>query len=153
VGYALERAPELRWIDGWDWLSEMERSAGTVPASTARTIGRKQRARYYIDGRILRSADSVTVVLRLHDILGDSIAARGGASAPGRDAAVPQLGVVAVGNLLPALLEPGRKVDLGALAQRRPTAIAAFLEGEHDYRRANFSAALAHYRTAVRSRR
>jgi tetratricopeptide (TPR) repeat protein len=75
---------------------------------------------------------------------------RTGASAPVSDAATPQLGLVAVGGLLPALLEPGRQVDLSVLAQRRPTAIAAFLQGEHDYRRVNFASALEHYRRAVR---
>ncbi|MBA3318333.1 MAG: protein kinase, partial [Gemmatimonadales bacterium] len=151
VGYALEGAPELRWLEGWDWLSEAERQRpGDLPSGTANAISRRQRARYYIDGRIVRGPDSVTVVLRLHDVLGDSVVARTGASAAVHGAAIPQLGVQAIGRLLPALLEPGREVDLSALAQRRPTAIAAFLQGEHAYRRVSFANALDHYRRAVR---
>ncbi len=151
VGYALERAPGLRWLEGWDWLNETERAEpGPLPSSKANAIGRRQKARYYIDGRIVREPDSTTVVLRLHDVRGDSVVARAGASGPAAAAAIPRLGLEAVAGLLPALLEPGRQVDLSALAQRRPTAIAEFLQGEHDYRRVSFASALDHYRRAVK---
>ncbi len=130
--------------------SETERAEpGPLPSSKANAIGRRQKARYYIDGRIVRAPDSTTVVLRLHDVRGDSVVARAGASGPAA-AAIPRLGLEAVAGLLPPLLEPGRQVDLSALAQRRPTAIAEFLQGEHDYRRVSFSSALDHYRRAVK---
>jgi serine/threonine-protein kinase len=150
VGYALEGTARLRWIEGWDWMRNAERPAGEpLPPGTAAAISRARRARYFIDGLIVRGRDSVTVVLRLHDIQGDSVVKRAGVSgAP--DDPVPRLGLEAVAGLLPSLLEPGRPVDLSALAQRRPAAIAAFLQGEHDYRRASFASALEHYRLAVR---
>ena len=150
VGYALEGAAPVRWLEGWDWLSEEERSgSGGVPGDVATAISRGQHARYYIDGTIVRGADSVTVVLRLHDVKGDSVVKIAGASGGGPDLAVARLGLQAVGELLPVLLEPGRRVDLSALAKRRPTAIAAFLQGEREYRRMRFDAALEHYRRAV----
>jgi serine/threonine-protein kinase len=150
VGYALEGAAPVRWLEGWDWLSAVQRSArGTLPGSVAVAISRRQRARYYIDGAIIRGPDSVTVVLRLHDVMGDSVVKTAGASAAGAGLAVPRLGLEAVGELLPMLLEPGRQIDLSALAQRRPAAIAAFLQGEREYRRMRFDQALEHYRRAV----
>ena len=150
VGYALEGAAPVRWLEGWDWLSKEQRSgSGSLPGDVAVGISREQRARYYIDGAIIRGADSVTVVLRLHDIRGDSVVKTAGASGAGPDLAVPRLGLQAVGELLPILLEPGRRVDLSALAKRRPAAIAAFLQGERDYRSMRFGAALEHYRRAV----
>ena len=150
VGYALEGAAPVRWLEGWDWLSAAQRSAtGTLPATVAAAISRQQRARYYIDGAIIRGQDSVTVVLRLHDVTGDSVVKTAGASAAGAGLAVPRLGLEAVGELLPMLLEPGRRIDLSALAQRRPAAIAEFLQGEREYRRMRFGQALEHYRRAV----
>jgi serine/threonine-protein kinase len=151
VGYALEGAAPLRWLEGWDWLQEPQRN-GSKPmtADLAASISRAQRARYYIDGLIVRDPDSVTVVLRLHDVLGDSVVRQAGATGSQPNPAVPRLGLQAVAELLPALLEPGRRVDLTPLAQRRPAAIAAFLQGEHAYRRMNFTTALEQYRRAVR---
>jgi protein kinase-like protein len=150
IGYALEGIAPLRWLDGWDWLSDVQKSgAGGLPAPLATEIARRQHARYYVDGLIVRRSDSVTVVLRLHDALGDSVVRTAGASAAAADAAIPQLGLQAVGGLLPALLEPGRRVDLSALTDRKPAAVAAFLQGEQEYRRMRFLAALQHYRSAV----
>ncbi len=150
VGYALEGTARLRWIEGWDWMQNADRPTGEpVQSRTASAISRARQARYFIDGLIMRGRDSVTVVLRLHDIQGDSVVKRTGVSGAVGDP-IPKLGLEAVAGLLPALLEPGRPVDLSALAQRRPAAIAAFLQGEHDYRRASFASALEHYRLAVR---
>jgi serine/threonine-protein kinase len=150
IGYALEGAAPLRWLDGWDLLSDAQRSgAGRLPGPVATEIARRQRARYYVDGLIVRRPDSVTVVLRLHDAAGDSVVRTAGASAPAVDAPIAQLGLQAAGELLPALLEPGRKVDLSALTQRRPAAVAAFLQGEREYRRMRFLGALQQYRRAV----
>jgi len=78
------------------------------------------------------------------------MARRAGASAPLGAATLPQLGVRAIGDLLPALLAPGRRVDLTALSERKPSAIANFLQGEREYRRMHFARALEHYREAVR---
>jgi serine/threonine protein kinase len=150
IGYALEGVAPLRWLDGWDWLSEAQRTGvGALPGPVATQIARRHRARYYVDGLIVRRPDSVTVVLRLHDTVGDSVVKTAGAIGAAGDAGIPQLGVQAVGGLLPALLEPGRKVDLTPLSERKPVAVAAFLQGEQEYRRMRFLAALQHYRAAV----
>ena len=149
IGYALEGTAPLRWLEARDFFGDRELRQGTPLARPeAIRVAREQRAGFYIDGSILEGADSVTVVLRLHDVDGDSVVRRAGASSRSSDASLPQLGLSAVGDLLPALLEPGRKVDLTALSERRPTAIAHFLQGEREYRRMRFNAALAHYHKA-----
>jgi Protein kinase domain len=150
IGYALEGTAPLRWLEARDFLEDRELSQGTpVARAEAMRVARQQRAGFFIDGSILEGAESVTVVLRLHDVRGDSVVRRAGASSQSGDASLPRLGLSAVGDLLPALLEPGRKVDLTALSERHPTAIAHFLQGERDYRGMRFNAALAHYREAV----
>ena len=150
LGYALEGTDPLRWLDGWDFLDQRQRSrpAG-LTSEEARTIARSARARYYLDGSIVRGSDSVTIVLRLHDVHGDSVLRRTGASALAVTGSLPQLGLRAMSELLPALLEPGRRVDLSALSERQPAAIASFLRGEREYRRLRFERALAGYRAAI----
>jgi serine/threonine-protein kinase len=143
IGYALEGSRPLRWLEGRDF------AGSSVSAADARRISRSQRAGFYIDGSILRTQESVTVVLRLHDVAGDSLVRRAGAASSLAEASLPHLGLTALTDLLPALLEPGRKVDLTALSNRRPTAIANFLQGEREYRRMRFTQALEHYRAAV----
>jgi tetratricopeptide (TPR) repeat protein len=46
-------------------------------------------------------------------------------------------------------VDPSRKVDLRPLLDRRPAAIASFLQGERDYRQSRFVEALSQYRRAV----
>jgi hypothetical protein len=150
IGYALDGTAPLKWLEGRDFLGEGELShQRALPAPVAQRISRSQRAGFYIDGSIVTGQDSVTVVLRLHDVAGDSVLRRAGASSRSAGASLPRLGLRAVGDLLPALLEPGRKVDLTALSERSPTAIANFLQGEREYRRMRFGAALEHYRKAL----
>ena len=151
IGYALDGTEPLRWLEGWDYLDQAQRAdPDRLGPGVAREISRARSAGYYIDGTIIGGPDSVTVVLRLHDVAGDSMARRAGASAPLGGATLPQLGVRAIGELLPALLAPGRRVDLTALSERKPSAIANFLQGEREYRRMHFARALEHYREAVR---
>jgi serine/threonine-protein kinase len=150
IGYALEGSEPLKWLDGWDYLDKEHRvNIASLSTDQARSLSRRHRAAFFIDGSVIRGADSITVVLRLHDVAGDSILRRRGASAPARQASLPRLGVQAVSGLLPALLEPGRAVDLSALTDRDPSAVANFLQGEREYRRLDFGSALAHYRGAV----
>jgi hypothetical protein len=149
IGYALEGTEPLAWLDGWDFLDDRQRGpAGQVMPSAAREISRARKARYYLDGSISGGPDSVRVVLRLHDVAGDSVMTRAGAAGvPG--SSLPQLGLRAVSDLLPPLLAPGRQVDITALSQRRPAAVAKFLQGEREYRRMHFGQALEYYRAAV----
>ncbi len=150
IGYALEGTAPLRWLEGSDFVRGRGiQVSGPLSPRLAQEISKEQRAGFYIDGSILTGPDSVTIVLRLHDVAGDSVLRRAGASSRAAGASLPQLGLRAVGELLPSLLEPGRKVDLTALSERSPTAIANFLQGEREYRRMRFGAALDHYRRAL----
>ena len=151
IGYALEGTEPLNWLDGWDFLDDRQRAeAGQVLPAVAREISRARHARYFLNGAIVGGPDTVTVVLRLHDVAGDSVIKRTGASAPSSSASLPQLGLRAVSDLLPALLAPGQRVDLSALSERKPAAVANFLQGEREYRRMHFARALDYYRAAVR---
>ncbi len=151
IGYALDGSEPLRWLDGWDYLGERER-AGLRPISAeiAQRIARSLSAKYYLDGSIVQRADSVAVVLRLHDVAGDSVVSRAGSTAARSTADLPQLGLQAVSQLLPGLLAPGRPIDLSAFSERKPAAVAAFLQGEREYRRLRFGPALALYQEAVK---
>ena len=151
IGYALEGTRPLSWLEGWDFLDAQQRAdAGRLTASMAGQISRARRAGYYIDGSIVSGPETVTVVLRLHDVNGDSLRKTAGASAAA-GASLPQLALRAVGELLPSLLAPGRRVDVSALSERNPAAIANFLQGEREYRRMRFARALDYYRSAVRT--
>jgi Protein kinase domain len=149
IGYALEGTAPLRWLEARDFVVESGASGPHVSLAVARRLSRAQRAGFYIDGTILTAHDSVTVVLRLHDVAGDSVLRRAGASSRSSEASPPQLGVRAVGELLPAILEPGRTIDLTPLVERKPKAIASFLQGERDYRSMRFASALGHYHQAL----
>ncbi|HEX5635439.1 MAG TPA: tetratricopeptide repeat protein, partial [Gemmatimonadales bacterium] len=152
IGSALEHTEPLRWIDGWTQLDAGRRAdVSRLTAPEAIAIARDRAARYYVDGAVVAAADSYRVVLRLNDASGDSLIAQASASAPssaGR-AAFPQLGLRAVNQLLPRLLEPGRRVDLAAIADRNPAAIANWLQGEREYRRARYVPALEYQRRAI----
>jgi serine/threonine-protein kinase len=153
IGSALEHTEPLRWIDGWTWLEpRVRQSSELLTAPAARRIARSRRARYYIDGAIVTAADSATVTLRLNDTSGDSVVAQASASGPADSTALPFLGLRAVRQLLPTLLEPGRRVGpeaLAVLTERRPSAIANWLQGEREYRRSHFDKALDYFRRAI----
>jgi tRNA A-37 threonylcarbamoyl transferase component Bud32 len=150
IGYGLAGAPPLTWVQGWTLFAADSDTARLRPGeSLART--RLAGAGHYIDGDIFYEPSRTTVFLTLHRIVDgrDSVVARHAASDEGNASSVAQLGLRAAGLLLPALLEPGRAVDLTAIAARRPVAVANFLQGERAYRRLDFGAALAHYRATL----
>jgi eukaryotic-like serine/threonine-protein kinase len=148
---ALEHAQPLRWIDGAPRLGEpAATSTGPRSASELRRIARSQGAGFYIDGAVVGSGqESTTVVLRLHSTAGDTIVQQESMGAA-RDSASPvQLGLLAVSRLLPALVDPGRTVDLTALSGRRAGATALWIQGEREYRRSRFRRALDFYKRAI----
>jgi hypothetical protein len=150
IGSALEHTEPLKWIDGWTWLNSAQRAdVSLLGAEEAGTIARQQSARYYVDGAVVEAADSSRVVLRLNDAVGDSVVAQVTVAGIADSITFPQLGLRAVNLLLPRLLEPGRQIDLTALAERRPAAIADWLQGEREYRRSRYGLALDHERRAV----
>ncbi len=149
IGRALERSEPLTWIDGWTWLDVKLRSnVELLDARTARDIARARRARFYIDGALVGLGDSTTVILRLNDARGDSLVAQVSGSGPGGEA-VAHVGLAAISQLLPRLLAPGRRVDFAPLSERRPAAIANWLQGEREYRQSQFVRAMNYYRRAV----
>jgi serine/threonine protein kinase len=145
---ALEHTEPLRWIDGWQQLSPEQRAdPALLSGPAALRIARERRARWYTTGTAVHRGDSITVVLRLNDARGDSILSHASESALSAGAA--QAGLHAVSELLVPILAPGRSVDLSALGDRRPAAVASWLQGEREYRRGDFDSALAYLRRAV----
>jgi len=151
IGCALEHTEPLRWYDGWIWLEEREKLDPRILTDRrAGQIARERSARFYIDGSLVRVADSATVVLRLHDVQGDSLVGQESATGLVGAEAPPQIGVRAALTLLPRLLSPGQKVDLSALTGRRPSAVVHWLQGESQYRRSRFLPALDELRQAIK---
>jgi serine/threonine protein kinase len=153
IGSALEHTEPLKWIDGWTWLDPEQRGdIRMLSARAARATALAQGAGYYVDGSVVRSSDSTTIVLRLHDNVGDSVVGQASASAAATTVSPAQVGLRAVTQLLTMLLQPGHNADptaLNALASRAPAAIANWLQGERESRRSRFGAALRYYRRAV----
>jgi tRNA A-37 threonylcarbamoyl transferase component Bud32 len=149
IGYALEETRPLKWLEAIDLVDRGSRGEPLrVTPKEAHRVSARAAAAYYIDGDILRAPDSLTVVLRLHAVNGDSVIKKEGATGPA-SAYAPQLGVSAVARLLTVILEPGHAIDLRPSSERNVAAIANFLQGEHEYRRMEFEAALGHYEAAV----
>jgi serine/threonine-protein kinase len=148
---ALEHTEPLRWIDGAQRLGQPATANSSIlPAEDLRRVAEAQRAAYYIEGAVVGGArDSTTVILRLHDTDGDSLLAQESASASRANASPVQLGLTAATRLLPVLVDPGRRIDLGALASRNPSATALWIQGEREYRRSRFQDALGFYERAL----
>jgi serine/threonine-protein kinase len=148
VGTTLEHAEPLRWVDGWDWLEPSLRSdmgSWSIEQGIAIALGRG--ARYVVDGRILGQADSVQVMVRLHDAASGELVLTNVQS--GGLEELPALGRRAVVALLPSLIDPGRSVQAGALDAYSPEAVADWLNGEREYRESRFASALVSFRSAV----
>lgn len=147
IGYALAATDPFRWLDGVRLLARTNSAASTSAPDLLQTA-QQAGAAYYVDGDIFASGDSATVRLALHSVAVDSVIAR--ATAHGSTAAsLPALGVRALSQLLPALIDPGHAVDVSLLADRNPAAITSFLAGEREYRAMHFERALDHYARAV----
>lgn len=146
IGYALAAADPLKWIDGVRLIGQRADVPRTPPdlAQLTRGVG----AAYYIDGDIFTRDDSVVVRLALHSVAEDSVVARAAANGIA-GVGLPTLGVRALGQVLPALIDPGHRIDLALLADRDAEAITSFLAGEREYRGMHFERALTHYIRAV----
>jgi Tfp pilus assembly protein PilF len=144
IGYALAAADPLKWIDGVRLLAASSHAQPTDFSRLTEQVG----AAYYVDGDVLSRGDSAVVRLALHSVANDSVVARGaanGASIQG----VPTLGVRALAQLLPTLIDPGHRVDVSLLTNRDAEAITSFLTGEREYRGMHFERAVEHYTRAV----
>jgi tetratricopeptide (TPR) repeat protein len=145
---ALDHTEPLSWIDGWQHLDRAQREdPRLLTAAVARRVTRARGARWFLTGSMVARGESTTVVLRLTDAAGDSLVRQ--ASATAAADAAPMAGLRIINDLLVPILSPGRQVDVSSLADRRPAAVVAWLQGEREYRRGNFDAALAHLRRAV----
>jgi len=148
IGYALEGTEPLKWLEAWQWLDEAQRNdPRLLTADVARSIAQARGAGRYLDGRVVWRGDSAAVLLRLHDLAGDSVALQAGASGTPDD--IIQLGLQAVARLLRNMIAPEQRVGRSGLDGQQPAAVANFLLGERAYRRARFKQALDHYRNAV----
>jgi tetratricopeptide (TPR) repeat protein len=150
IGNALLHTDPLSWIDGWEHLEPSQRDdpAG-VSSEEARTIASERGAGHYITGGIAGSGDSITVRLILHDTRGDSVVDQSSATGALSDVSPDQLGLQAVVQLLPSLMDPGHPVKLAPIADRNPAAVALWIQGDRAYRNARFGAALDFYERAV----
>lgn len=150
VGFALEGSEPLVWLEAKDWMDPQALQApGALSLRDKRRIARSGEAAFMVDGSIVPLGDSVTLILRLHDVAGGTLLSRSGASASAATASPAHLGLRAVLELLPTLLEPGRKADVLALNERDPASIASWLHGERAYRHSRFAEALEHFERAL----
>jgi len=145
---ALERTEPLKWLDGWQLLSEETRSdPRQLTRETAVAITRAAGARYYITGVIRGDSAEPSVTIWLNDAKADSVVAPETRAGIGTTTALLAIG--AMERLLGRLVEPGRRVDLSALTQRAQGSIALTLQGDVAYRQARFLEALDFYKRAV----
>ncbi|MGD8277164.1 MAG: serine/threonine-protein kinase, partial [Gemmatimonadota bacterium] len=146
---ALEHADPLRMIDVATRLTERELvDPSLITAHSAREISRGLGAGFYLDGVVQGHRDSTTVILRLHDVAGDSVVEQRSVTG---EIGVPihHLGIDALRALLPSLIDPSVVVDLAPLRERKASAVALWLQAERAYRGASFRPALDLYERAL----
>ena len=148
AGSALERSEPTKWIDGWRLLDERSRTRlREMSPSRAADLARGAGAAYFVDGSVSRSADSVWVTVRLHDIRNDGVSTH--TSAGAAQAATADLALDALVRLLPEREGLGRAVDVSSLTRRNPAAIVSWLRGERAYRQSRMAAAFESYERAL----
>ncbi len=148
IGQALEHTEPLRFLDGWRELDSAARGdPAALSAARAQVIARRAQAAHFIDGTIRLNADSVAITLRLVDA--QSGRQVGQETETGDRGAMPQVAAQAARRLLVHLIEPGRLIDLSAITDRRPGAVALWLLGDRAYRESRFGEALELYGRAV----
>ena len=111
-----------------------------------RQRARSENAAFYVEGTLL-SADSLRLLLDLHDLRSGSVTHRLATFPAGADGWA--VGVRAALEILPVLIQTGRSAELPSLKGRSPAAMAEYFLGERSYRRAAFGDALAHFHRAV----
>jgi serine/threonine-protein kinase len=146
LGSALEHTAPLTWKDGQGLLGAG--ADARIAAAVARRAARRAGARYYLDGAVVRSGDSMTVIIRLHDAVADSLVQES-ASGSVESTTAPQLALRAVARILPLLLPPNGRVDLSYLEGRDAAAIADWLQGEREYAHSQYVAAMDHMTRAL----
>jgi serine/threonine-protein kinase len=149
---ALEHADPLRPLDVRDRLSVDQQADPTlIDAAQRQSLARARGAALYTTGIIQAHRDSTTVILRLYDVAGDSLIASRTVSGLRHIAPMHQLGIDAVKELIPSLVDPGRRIDLTPIRDRSAGTIALYVQGEREYRLSNFRSALVLYESALRA--
>jgi tRNA A-37 threonylcarbamoyl transferase component Bud32/tetratricopeptide (TPR) repeat protein len=144
----LEHTEPLRWLDGQALLGSSTADA-RILGSEASRLTRRAGARYYLAGALVTDRDTHTVILRLHDALEDSLVGQESATGATATTSPPQLAMRAVAQLLPRLLPPNGRVDVSYIADRNAAAVADWLQGEREYARSRYSAAMRHLNRAL----
>ncbi len=144
IGSALEHTDPLKWLDGRTWIGYRDPTA-----PVADSVARSRQARFRLAGSVVEYGDSASVILRLHDVEADSVVEQLTRSGLAHIDSVIRLGMQAVRGVLPALIEPGRTVDISAIADRDVSAVALWMQGQNEYRRSRFGEALGFYERAV----
>ncbi|MEO7520535.1 MAG: serine/threonine-protein kinase, partial [Gemmatimonas sp.] len=149
IAAELQSVPPLRWVEGENLLRETGTAQVSQPHAQRIRAARNAGAAHFIDGELSVFGDSGTLVLRLVDSAADSVVSRSQATLQGGAETAKQLALLAVGELLPPLLDAGHAIDVRVLAGRRPRAIALFLLGERQFRQSRYATALAQYQLAL----
>ncbi len=150
IQVAVEHTEPLRWIPAWEGLDSATRAdPGRLRNEEARALARRRGARYYVMSAIESSAGRARVMIWLYDAAGDSVVTQ--VSAADSSGAVPAtaLAIRALPRLLAKMLDPGARVDLSPLTDRKLSAIVKLFEAEEAYRSARFASAFSLYRQAV----
>ncbi|MEO7521641.1 MAG: protein kinase, partial [Gemmatimonas sp.] len=143
MGNALEHTESTQWLDGLSLLRDEERTGTRVLRDErARSLARAARARYYLNGTVNRTRDSVTVQVRLFDVANGDLLKRASASALTTSASTGDLALKAVVQVMPALTGLTRVVDVSGLSGHSPSAVDSWLRGEREFRSKRMDAAL-----------
>ncbi|MCI0436254.1 MAG: serine/threonine-protein kinase [Gemmatimonadetes bacterium] len=147
---ALEFGEPLRPLDGWRQLAPEQRgSADFVSVDSARALSERVGASRFIQGSVLRQGDSITVALALYETRAEAEVDRQSASGSIALYSPSHVALQAVRKLLPAIIDPGRAIDISPILDRDPNAIAQWIEGDRAYRFSHFGEALDKYERAI----
>ncbi|MGH7468192.1 MAG: protein kinase domain-containing protein [Longimicrobiales bacterium] len=151
IANALLHAEPLKPIDGYTYLNPDQRAdPARTSLSAARAIALSRGATHFITGGVTTRGDSTSVLLTLHDARTDTVVHNAAFTGAHSRFTAEQVGIRAMIDLLPELIDPGRKIDLSILTDRDAAAVSLWIRGDLEYRRARFTNALTHYRDAVR---
>jgi tetratricopeptide (TPR) repeat protein len=139
---SLNTTSSLIGIDG----GKLDLPGADRSGAALRRRARGENAAFYVEGRLL-SADSLRLLLDLHDLRSGSVTHRLVTFPAGADGWA--VGVRAALEILPVLIPTGRSAELPSLTGRSPAAMAEYFLGERAYRRAAFGDALEHFHRAV----
>lgn len=150
IQVAVEHTEPLRWIPAWESLDSATRAdPARLQGADARAIARRRGARYYMMSAIEPVGAGRRLVIWLHDAKGDSLLTQVSAADSTGQVPASTLAIQALPRLLVRMLDPGARVDLSPLSDRRLPAIVKLLDAEEAYRTARFGSAYGLYRQAV----